>query len=149
MNISSLTDFDRSHILGHVRAIYRNKCDKEYGDNLSKFEFYKQKRPQYAEEFMQKVKNRRKFKGCDGAVDRKIDKIDNFMYYKCLCRVKHPLMSSLLTLSSAYERGIMPFDACLMDQPAKIIDMIELVTQEKNREEQRQMEPKENGVKNG
>ena len=50
-------------------------------------------------------------------------------YHSCLCYTgyKYPLMGCLLQLRDAYEKGILPYDGGVMNQPAQVIELISLM----------------------
>lgn len=43
--------------------------------------------------------------------------------------LKHPYFSYFIGLFLAYEKGILPFSGSLVDQPAKIIEIFEVIQQ--------------------
>lgn len=77
------------------------------------------------------IKAVRQKKGCGVIKSISLIEIDHIAYHSCLCHesFQHPLMGYFLTTQAAYEKGMLPFDGGLMDQPAQIMDIISLISQ--------------------
>jgi len=143
MDISQASTYDYIALNGHMRAIYKKKynCDLEIQKLKTRMGKYEKRRPMI-DEHVEKYKASR---GCNRVVSRTVDRIDNIQFNTCLCSIKHPLMGQLLTLNSAYEKGILPFKGSLMDQPAQAIDLIELTARAQEREVNLLREEQANG----
>ena len=56
-----------------------------------------------------------------------VQQIDNLKFYTCTCNYRYPLMSWLIQCVDGWEKGILPYNGSLSDQPAKIMDAIYLL----------------------
>lgn len=54
--------------------------------------------------------------------------IDGIRYHKCLCGYRNPSMSFYLDIEDKFSKGILPFKGSYLDQPAKIIDIINRIS---------------------
>lgn len=83
------------------------------------------------------LQKRRENKGCFGVKDRVLHKIrdfegrDKFLFKTCIGNFYNPSASSWLRLQSSYERGVMPFPGSHLDQPAKAIEIFQVVEEHK------------------
>ena len=133
--ISSATAYDNVMINAGVRALYsdRYKCDKFREDiqvriNKSKKEAHKKGLRDNI--IAHEIRN-----SC-GRVSKSIkDTIGNIEYYTCLCKLKHPLFNEIYYVNKACKNGIMPFIGGYLEQPAQIIELIELYDSATIREE--------------
>jgi len=74
--------------------------------------------------------------------------IDNIGYKSCLCNFKNPNMEYYFTLYNMYDKGILPFPGSVIEQPNKIIEILNFikVLQSKREEEAiKKMKSKNNG----
>lgn len=78
---------------------------------------------------------------------RVIFESDGLKFTKCLCNFQYPLMGSLMIMHKHYEKGIMPYSGSLMEQPANIIDALEIidVLMLEMKDEQRKAQEKKHG----
>lgn len=65
-----------------------------------------------------------------------------------LSQFRYPLMSYVLTLFEGYERGVLPYQGSLADQPFKIIEIFNLLTHLKLEQEGRRLREQEKQRKN-
>lgn len=65
--------------------------------------------------------------GCDTMSDIPIYQIDNIQFNTCPCNYRHPHMEFIMQAEAAYDKGILPFPGALIDQPAYIIEAIQLI----------------------
>lgn len=52
-------------------------------------------------------------------------------------KVKYPYFSYIITLFNQYKNGVMPFDGCMVDQPAKIIEIFDVLYQLQHEQEEK------------
>lgn len=125
--MSSVTNLNQAKILGHIRALYRDEyhCDKKIAD-------VKRQHKNASEDYINSFK---KARGCGVITKNLKEKINNIEYYTCLCEIEHEDTYFLLSMSRHFENGIMPFNGSLMDQPAQIIELLEMVYSAKIQEE--------------
>jgi len=130
MRVSGASIYDYVTLNAQMRALYsdRYNCDEE----VKKIESRMSRFPgRDAKDIIEKY---RKSRGCGRVVNRTIDRIGNIKFNTCLCRIKHPLFDQLQTITDFYDKGGLPFDGSLMDQPAQVIELIEIMNSAKNRE---------------
>jgi len=73
---------------------------------------------------------KRKPKGCYDYSTR-VYKIENVLYKSCIGNYNNS-MDFLLEAFSFYEKGMLPFKGTLAEQPAKIIDIFNIIEQRRN-----------------
>ena len=142
MRISSATSKDQVLISAHIRSIYRPKyqCEKQLNE-------LRLKNKKADDNYIENIK---KARGCGYVTKHLVERIGNIEYYTCLCQFKHPLTGALLSLSKHYDNGVMPFKGSLLEQPAQIVELLELVNSAKIEEEielqkQQQIKVKKHG----
>jgi hypothetical protein len=135
--ISSASLYDNIVLRANIRAIYRDRyhCEKDLSDIKARIERHKEAKPEYIQGLKDTIDQRKKHKGCGIVLKNIVDKIDNIEFYTCLCRFKHPLIGTLFTLEKNYSNGILPFSGGLMDQPAQIIELLEITQDAKMKED--------------
>jgi len=69
-----------------------------------------------------------KVKGCI-STPRTNYKVEGFKINKCLGNFTSREVYSYFEMFKVYERGIMPFEGSMMDQPAKLIDLFNMIEQ--------------------
>ena len=76
------------------------------------------------------IKMRRIQQGCGVMSDSPKVEIGRIAYHSCLCHeaFQHPLMGYLISLQQNYEKGLLPFSGGVMDQPAQIMEIINLLS---------------------
>lgn len=76
------------------------------------------------------IKMRRIQQGCGVMSDSPKVEIGRIAYHSCLCHesFQHPLMGCLITLQQNHERGLLPFIGGVMDQPAQVMEIINLLS---------------------
>jgi hypothetical protein len=126
--ISGATLYDHATIKANMRALYREKyhCCKDEKDIENRIERFKNEKPEYLNGLKNELDKRRKYKGCGIVLNRVVDKIDNYIFKTCLCKIEHPIMNDLLTMEKNYSIGVMPFNGGLLEQPAQIIELLEI-----------------------
>lgn len=75
------------------------------------------------------IRMRRTSKGCGLLQNQpKIEK-DGYGYHSCLCHenFQHPQLGQFIELHKNYEKGNLPFTGGFLDQPAQIMDIINLM----------------------
>lgn len=95
------------------------------------------------------IRGLREIKGCFDIFD-KPGKFDKVAYYTCIGNFYSPQVAQLWELFKNYEKGMMPFPGSYMDQPAKIIDIFQLMdsirTQEIERKKKEEDEERRSGA---
>ena len=51
--------------------------------------------------------------------------MEDIVWHSCLCRFLHPNFSTLMVLNKNYEKGVLPQQGSMMDQPNKIVEQME------------------------
>lgn len=69
-------------------------------------------------------------KGCGKLFDNIRIELDDFGYKSCLCHenFQHPMFNQLLSIHERYEKGNLPYCGGLLEQPAQIIEILNLIT---------------------
>jgi len=84
----------------------------------------------------------KKIQGCE-FTPRTFYKIEGFKLNRCLGNFTSREVLGFFEMFKLYSKGIMPFDGCMSDQPAKLIDlfnMIDLLQAEKHEERRKAQE---------
>ncbi len=68
-----------------------------------------------------------KSNGCGIIFDEVKYEVGSIRYHSCFCTYRHPYFNNFLFLFKNYQRGILPFKGSLMEQPAYIIDIFNLI----------------------
>ncbi len=77
------------------------------------------------EEMLAKV---RKVKGCEEVKSESIHKIGDVLRFStCPGNFVRPQVSALLSAYAQFKQGVMPYAGGLMDQPAKIIELFDVI----------------------
>ena len=84
---------------------------------------------------------------CGFHYSRRIFELDDIVWNSCLCRFKHPNFNQLMILNRMYDKGILPDGGSLLDQPAAIIERLEMISHLKNLHQEQQQKDMEK--KNG
>ena len=69
----------------------------------------------------------RKANGCKVIADKVKYQINNIGYKSCFCTYRHPYFNTYLFLYKNYEKGLLPFEGNILDQPAYIIEVFNLI----------------------
>lgn len=88
----------------------------------------------------QALEKMRKIKGCYGIARQKA-KLENIEFHTCMGNFYHPSARSLIDVYYKYQNGVMPFSGPYMEQPAKILEIFEVLEGLIN-EQQRELERK-------
>lgn len=77
------------------------------------------------------IKMRRITQGCGVISDRVRVEVNNIQYHSCLCHdnFQYPAIGYLIQLRQNYENGILPFAGGVLEQPAQVMEMIQLMVQ--------------------
>ena len=118
LTVSSATTFDYIALNANIKYLYKGDCQKQADYIRNRFAKYGD-----AEE---RVESFKKSRGCGQILNKTVDIIDNIRFKTCICTIKHPLVNSLLRLSELFNKGILPFNGCLMEQPSQIIELLEV-----------------------
>ena len=75
------------------------------------------------------IKYRRIERGCGVIADKPRIEIDNIEYYSCLCHesFKDHTLDNTIWLHDQYKKGHLAYPGCLLDQPAKYIELMRLM----------------------
>ena len=130
MNISGANTTDYVLINANIRAIFNDNyhCD-EYKNTL------KARNSNRGEDFInERIKAYVDSRGCEKPVSHRVDRVENIEFSRCLCSLKHPYMSQIMSLLYQYEKGVMPFEGSMMEQPAQVIELLDIARVAKDRE---------------
>jgi hypothetical protein len=142
LEISSLSDYDYALI----NATWLSLTNEDF--QCSRVESMYEKRSDAEVQ----IKIRRIQKGCGVISNSPKIEIGRIAYHSCLCHqnFQHPLIGHLMSLSANYEKGNLPFSGAVMDQPAQIMEIIELIEHLKmEREAELQAKAAKNSPKKG
>lgn len=64
---------------------------------------------------------------CDEYQDKVVHTLDRFGYNSCLCNYSYSLIYYFSILLENYEKGNLPFEGSISDQPSRVIDIIYLI----------------------
>jgi hypothetical protein len=140
--MSSVTTYDDALIRAGVRAIYskRYHCEKELDKIRAQIKRSGSDERRTALE--KKLVTRPKEKGCGYILDREIDRIGNYSYRTCLCKLRHPYFDLLWDMAL---RNTLPEAGGEFDQPAQTMELIACVRAAREAEELTTMKEKKNG----
>lgn len=134
MRVSSASNYDHIALNANIRAMFKKKYHCEEELNILKSRI-KKSRPDQVEELLQKRKDS---KGCNKVVNYTVDRIGNIRFKTCLCSIKHPLTDKLCHLSLLLDKGILPFKGAALDQPAQVMELLDIVQNAIMREQNEQ-----------
>lgn len=100
------------------------------------------------------IKHEKVIRGCGEIKDKVKVELDGINYYSCLCHknFQHPLFNTFMVLSDKFDKGIMPFGGGVMEQPAQIIEILNLISKLKSDlevEQAKEQQSKQKGNKHG
>lgn len=72
---------------------------------------------------------------------------DRLGFHSCVCDHLHDNFNHILFLQSQFEKGMLPFDGSLSDQPAQIIEIFNLIERLKLKEQRKQQKAAEEAAK--
>lgn len=75
--------------------------------------------------------------------------IDGIRYHECVCGFRNPSIGLYLDLEDKFSKGVLPFEGAYMDQPAKVIEIINRITNLKIERQQRLLKEQEREYKKG
>lgn len=86
-------------------------------------------------------------KGCGRIHDDVKVELDGYGYKSCLCHesFQHPLFFELVNIHNMFEKGVMPFAGGLLEQPAQVVEFMNMITKLKldnEIEQQKELEKK-------
>lgn len=82
----------------------------------------------------------RKIKGCWDVSEKPRYTIDDIGFKKCLGNYYMPVFSSVWSMFQMYKKGSMPFGGAMVDQPAKVVEIFNLLYNLENEYKQSQMD---------
>ena len=131
MRVSGATTYDYVMLNAHIRAMFRERyhCSKNIEELKARLSRHR------GELVAKKIEGYKSSRGCGRVVNHTVDRIDNVRFTTCLCGLKHPLTDSLLKLSEYMDKGLLPYEGSVMDQPAQIMELIDIVSRAKINEQ--------------
>jgi len=101
------------------------------------------KEPSRLESF--KVRN-----GCQGRIQVKPRKVyENINFHSCYCDHEHHGFFDYMFMHEQYTKGLLPFDGSLMEQPNKVIEILQLIDKLKQEMELARQKEAEKAAKHG
>lgn len=75
------------------------------------------------------ILNRRKEKGCGVLNPNRAIQVGEYEFHSCLCHgnFRHPSMDFILGAYNSYRVGLLPFEGAYADQPAQIMELLQLI----------------------
>jgi len=119
MKVSSISNADTALITAH----WMNIVEEEFQCNKVEEAYSNRNDAELA------IKMRRIKHGC-GILSSSVKvEVGYIGYHSCLCYkgYKHPLMSGILQLREAYEKGVLPFSGGILEQPAQVMEILSLI----------------------
>lgn len=98
--------------------------------------------------FERATEHMQKTNGCGLYRSRHRYEIDGIRYHECLCGYRNPSISLYLDLEDKFNKGILPFPGSYMDQPAKVVEIMNRIAQLKFDRAERQRKKWEKESKN-
>ncbi len=115
LDISTLSQWDIISITSNFEYSYVLRCDELIQEHIrSGYDYEVATTTVHGEH------------GCKKMSNEPIYQIDNLQFKTCPCNYKHPLFNFISQASSIFEKGTMPFEGSFVDQPAYIIEAINL-----------------------
>ena len=71
--------------------------------------------------------NIRKVKGCVNPTKKNVYAYENVKFKKCPANFLNNSVSDYMTMFLNYEKGIMPYSGCLMEQPYKVFEIFGII----------------------
>jgi hypothetical protein len=127
MKISRVSIYEYITINATIRQLYKK-------DNCQSKVAYIRNRFQKYDDCEQRVLSWQKSNGCIEKLNRTVDRIDNIKFNKCTCLFNNINIDKLIQMSELLKVGILPFKGALMDQPAQIMEILDVVSYAKHRE---------------
>lgn len=87
--------------------------------------------------FERAKKHMEKVNGCGVHRQKHRYEIDGIRYHKCLCGYKNSSISFYLDLEEKFNKGILPFKGSYLDQPARVVEIMNRISQLKFDKQQR------------
>jgi hypothetical protein len=130
--ISSLSTYDMVAIQANFYYIVEDRfnCEEKLKELAARSSYEKARR-------LVSVSN-----GCDTIDEKPKYRIDNINYHTCFCNFKHPSIYLFLNLHRQYEKGMLPFEGSLVDQPNYIMEVFSVLSKlrtEKEIEDQKRI----------
>jgi ribosomal protein L32 len=79
--------------------------------------------------FEKATEHMQKINGCGTYRLRHRYEIDGIRFHECLCGYRNPSISLYLDLEDKFNKGILPFNGSYLDQPSKIIEIMNRISQ--------------------
>lgn len=124
--MSGASSYDYIALNANIRYLYNSNCEAEAAYMRKRFDKYGD-----AED---RITRWRAARGCGTVLKNTVDRIDNIKFNTCVCSIKHPLTNKLLRLSELLDKGILPFNGSPMEQPAQVMELLDIVDNAKLRE---------------
>lgn len=70
--------------------------------------------------------------GCGVYSEKTRYTIDGLCFNTCVCGFRTHRLGFYISLLDKYEKGIMPFEGCLIDQPSKVVEILDRLSYIKN-----------------
>lgn len=118
MKASTLTEFETLQVSASVASIFDQKWNCYQCSKHKHFESYK------------------KVKGCISTPKTNYQ-IEGFKINKCLGNFASREVYAFIEMHKLYEKGVMPFGGSMADQPAKLIDLFNIIGQLKNEHQEK------------
>lgn len=108
LEISSISVYELIVITAHYTSLISNEIDHDESLKLRGF----------SEEQIKKVSKQK---------PKTQIKTMGLIFKQPLCKFKYPLIEYVLILSENYEKGNLPFSGSISEQPAQVIEILELI----------------------
>lgn len=122
--INTVSSYEYIKIVSTIEAILDKKFNCFSCQNMySKNQDYEKKRETYKAH----TNKRRAKQNCFSLNDRCVYQLENIKYYTCVGNFYDKSVCDLYEMYTLYDKGVLPYNGALVDQPAKIIEVFQLI----------------------
>ena len=123
-DMNNISTYEYIKIVSTVEAILDKRfncfnCQNMYSEKQD----YEKRR----ETYIQHTRKKREGQSCFSINKRCIYQLENIKYYTCVGNFYDKSVCCLYEMFILYEKGVLPYAGALVDQPAKIIEIFQLI----------------------
>jgi hypothetical protein len=124
--LNQVSEYEYALLMATIEAMY---------DKNKRFDCHKCKiKNKGATNWEETNRKERTIKGCFDAVANW--RVDNVMFKKCIGNFVLPSTNNLLTMFNLYERGLLPYGGSVSNQPAKVMQVFEIINARKSEKQE-------------
>jgi hypothetical protein len=131
MEISTISRYDIATLKAQWATVYveRFKCTEQLNN-------IKNRPYTTSEQRSAAIQKHLEIKRCNVTRDKPFVTIDNVTYYRCCCQYSNPRFHLYLAMFSLYQKGVLPFPGSLIEQPAYIVEIMSLFSEQQQKAEE-------------